>query len=292
MAKAKRQMMEIVKHIDVVIELADARIPMSSRNPLAGEISGSKPRLLILNKADMADPEATDRWKAYFRAGGLDVQTIDSRSGNGTGTIPALVHRLTADRRKKFEKKGFHSHPDRVLILGIPNVGKSTLINRLAGRRITKVGDRPGVTTAQQWIKVAKTMELLDTPGILWPKFDRPEIGLRLAATGAVKDERVDLQEIAVFLLKLMLVHYRSRLTDRYRIEKLPELENGPDDQDRLIALFDEIGRRRGCLMRGGAVDYDRTSEIIVRDYRGQKFGPMTLEWPESAAPRKENRPD
>lgn len=280
MARAKREMIERIKQIDVVIELVDSRIPSASRNPLVDEIVSGKPRLLLLNKVDMADPEATAAWKTHFEKKGLTVHLVNSQNGQGTSAIPGSVHRLTAARRKRMEEKGFRPHPDRALILGIPNVGKSTLINRLAGKKIAKIADRPGVTTAQQWIKVGKTMELLDTPGILWPKFEDPETGLLLAATGAIKEELIDFQEIAFFLLKLMLRRYRNLLQARYRLDDLPESTGDHEDQDIIIKLFETIGRSRGCLMSGGLVDLDRTAEIIVRDYRNLKLGQLTLELP------------
>lgn len=280
MAKAKRQMIERMKQIDVIIELADSRIPSASRNPLVEEIASGKPRLLILNKVDMADHSATAAWKAYHEEQGLTVHLINSQTGEGTAALAGSVHRLTEQRRKKMEERGFRPHADRALILGIPNVGKSTLINRLAGKKIAKIGDRPGVTTAQQWIKVGKTMELLDTPGILWPKFDNAEVGLMLAATGAIKEELLDFQEMAFFLVKIMLKRYRDQLAERYSLSALPELLQDDQDQNKIVGLFDEIGRNRGCLMRGGLVDYDRTAEIIVRDYRHRKLGNLTLELP------------
>ncbi|MCO7174676.1 ribosome biogenesis GTPase YlqF [Sporolactobacillus kofuensis] len=280
MAKAKRQMVEKIKQIDVVIELVDSRIPLASRNPLVEEIASGKPRLLIMNKIDMADRQATQQWKHFFETEGVTVHLVNSQTGQGVSTLPDAVHKLTAARRKKLEDRGFRPHADRALILGIPNVGKSTLINRLAGKKIAKIGDRPGVTKAQQWIKVGSTMELLDTPGILWPKFDDPQVGLCLAATGAIKEELLDFQEIAFFLLKTTLHHYRQSLADRYNLDSLPELTGTGEDQDKLVQLFDEIGKKRGCLMSGGYIDYDRVSEIIIRDYRSQKLGPLTLEWP------------
>ncbi|BBN98642.1 ribosome biogenesis GTPase YlqF [Sporolactobacillus terrae] len=279
MAKAKRQMIEKIKQIDVVIELVDSRVPMSSRNPLVDEIATGKPRLLLMNKMDMADRRATKAWQNYFEGHGLKVHLVNSQTGQGVSMIPEAVRQLTATRRKKLEDKGFRPHADRALILGIPNVGKSTLINRLAGKKIAKIGDRPGVTTAQQWIKVGKTMELLDTPGILWPKFDDPQVGLRLAATGAIKEELLDFQEIAFFLIKTMLVYYREAFAKRFQLTDLPELD-GVDDQNLIIKVFDQIGKKRGCLMSGGMINYDRVSELIIRDFRGQKIGPLTLEWP------------
>ncbi|MFX3618443.1 MAG: ribosome biogenesis GTPase YlqF [Sporolactobacillus sp.] len=280
MAKAKRQMIEKIKQIDVIIELTDSRIPQASRNPLVKEISSGKPRLLLLNKTDMADPQATELWRRTFETEGMAVHLVNSQTGQGVAKLPEAVRALTVDRRKKLESKGFTPHPDRALILGIPNVGKSTLINRLAGKKIAKIGDRPGVTTAQQWIKVGKTMELLDTPGILWPKFDDQGVGLRLAATGAIKEELLDFQEIAAFLLHIMCLHYPEQLKERYRLDTLPD--SSESDTVFIVTLFDQIGKNRGCLMGGGTVDYDRTAEMIVRDYRHQKLGRLTLEWPEA----------
>ncbi|WP_027726069.1 ribosome biogenesis GTPase YlqF [Tuberibacillus calidus] len=272
MAKAKRQMIEKIKLIDVVVELVDARIPQSSRNPLVDEIAGSKPRLMILNKSDLADPDKTAVWIDYFREKGYEALAVNAQTGEGTKAIPQAVRRLTAERRARSERKGMNPRADRALILGIPNVGKSTLINRLAGKKIAKIGDRPGITTAQQWVKIGKTMELLDTPGILWPKFDDEAIGLRLAATGAIKDEILDSQEIAVFILRFLLENDPVALKERYQLSALPE--------DDIVFLFDEIGKRRGCMISGGDIDYDKTAEIIIRDFRTQKLGRQTLELP------------
>ena len=272
MAKAKRQMIEKIKLIDVVVELVDARIPQSSRNPLVDEIAGSKPRLMILNKSDLADPDKTAVWIDYFREKGYEALAVNAQTGEGTKAIPQAVRRLTAERRARSERKGMNPRADRALILGIPNVGKSTLINRLAGKKIAKIGDRPGITTAQQWVKIGKTMELLDTPGILWPKFDDESIGLRLAATGAIKDEILDSQEIAVFILRFLLENDPVALKERYQLSALPE--------DDIVFLFDEIGKRRGCMISGGDIDYDKTAEIIIRDFRTQKLGRQTLELP------------
>ncbi len=280
MAKAKRQMIEKLKLVDVVIELADCRIPLSSRNPLADEIAAGKPRLLVLNKMDMADPASTVMWKQYYEAQGVPVHLVNSRTGAGTGSIAASVHRLTMPRREKMTAKGFRPHADRALIMGIPNVGKSTLINRLAGKKIAKIGDRPGVTTAQQWIKVGKTMELLDTPGILWPKFDNRDVGLKLAATGAIKEVLVDFQDIAFFLLGIMMKRYPESLSERYGLTDLAEVRAGKSERDAITQLLIAIGKRRGCLVAGGQVDCDRTAELIVRDYRTRKLGDLTLELP------------
>lgn len=279
MAKAKRQMIEKMKLIDVVIELVDARIPEASRNPLVDEIASEKPRLLLLNKADMADEKVTRKWEAYYREQGYTVLSVNAQTGAGTGKISERVHEMTSDKRSRLESRGFTARADRALILGIPNVGKSTLINRLAKKKIAKIGDRPGITKAQQWIKIGKTMELLDTPGILWPKFEEPEVGLKLAATGAIKDELLDFQDVAVFLLQTLWLHYPMTLTDRYQIDTLPPIESAPPIEE-IVDLFDQIGKKRGCMVSGGLIDYDRTAELIIREYRSMKLGPISLERP------------
>jgi ribosome biogenesis GTPase A len=272
MAKAKRQMIEKIKLIDVVIELVDARIPESSRNPLVDDIAGNKPRLMILNKSDLANQEKTKEWQTYYKEKGIETIAVNSQTGAGVQNIPQAVRKLTEARRQRSEKKGINPRADRALILGIPNVGKSTLINRLAGKKIAKIGDRPGITKSQQWIKVGKTMELLDTPGILWPKFDEEIVGLRLAATGAIKDEILEHQEIAIFILRFLIEADPDALMAQYGLTRLPE--------DDIVYLFDEIGKRRGCMIRGGEIDYDKTAELIVRDFRAQKLGHQTLEVP------------
>ncbi|TLS37347.1 ribosome biogenesis GTPase YlqF [Pseudalkalibacillus caeni] len=272
MAKARREITEKLKMIDVVFELVDARIPLASRNPMIDEIVSSKPRLVLLNKADMADPAITAEWERYFREKGIATLQIDSQSGKGVGSIASKARELVKDKIDKMIQKGMKPRAVRALILGIPNVGKSTLINRLAKKNIAKTGDRPGITKKQQWIKVGKELELLDTPGILWPKFEDQIIGLRLAATGAIKDELLDFQEIAVYVLKFLKERYPERLKERYKLESIPE---------DVIELFDEIGKKRGFLQGGGWVDYDKTAEIILRELRSEKLGRLTLEKPD-----------
>ncbi|GGE42009.1 ribosome biogenesis GTPase A [Pullulanibacillus camelliae] len=273
MAKAKREMIEKMKQIDVVIELVDARIPESSRNPLVDEIAGQKPRLVILNKSDLADSKRTEKWQNYYQQKGFSTIAVNSQTGAGTDKLAASVSQLTYERRKRLIDKGVNPRADRALILGIPNVGKSTLINRLANKKIAKIGDRPGITKTQQWIKVGNSLQLLDTPGILWPKFEDQIVGLRLAATGAIKDEVIDYEEIATYILRYLVQNYPDALISRYGLSgDLHALE--------LVGLYDEIGKKRGCLMSGGLIDYDKTAEIIVRDFRSQKLGRVTLEVP------------
>ncbi|MCE7794624.1 ribosome biogenesis GTPase YlqF [Salipaludibacillus sp. CUR1] len=272
MAKAKREVQEKLKLIDVVIEIVDARIPVSSRNPMVDELTANKPRLILLNKSDLADPAVTKEWVHFFEKRNWATLVVDSQRGKGINQVPGKVRELAKPLLDKFHAKGIHPRALRALILGIPNVGKSTVINRLANKKITKIGDKPGVTKSQQWIKVGKEMELLDTPGILWPKFEDQDVGFRLALTGAIKEEIFDFQETSVFLLNYLTEEYPERLKARFNLKELSE-----DVAD----LFDEIGKRRGCLVSGGLVDYDKTAEIIFRDFRQGKLGHISLERPQ-----------
>jgi ribosome biogenesis GTPase A len=271
MAKARRQVQEKLKLIDVVVELVDARIPNSSRNPMIDDIISSKPRLMLLNKSDLADDKKTRDWIHYFSSQGIKAIAIDAGSGKGMKKIIESCQELVKEKWDKLKAKGVKPRAIRVLIVGIPNVGKSTLINRLAKRNIAKTGDRPGVTTAQQWIKVGNELELLDTPGILWPKFEDQMVGMRLAATGAIKDNILNLQDVTVYTLRFLTEYYPDELKERYKLQEIPE---------DIVQLFDEIGKRRGCLMGGGLVDYDKTSELVLRELRGGKLGTFTLETP------------
>lgn len=271
MAKARREVTEKLKFIDVVIELLDARVPLASRNPMIDEIVSHKPRLILLNKADLADPSVTEKWKTYFEEKGAMVLAVNAQTGKGTEKIPNACKQLAKPIIDKMISKGMKPRAVRAMILGIPNVGKSTLINRLASKRTAQVGDRPGVTKKQQWIKVGKELELLDTPGILWPKFEDQIIGYRLAATGAIKDELLDFQDIALFILNYLKDEYPTSVQNRYKLEDVP------DDG---LALFDEIGKKRGCLLGGGYVDYDKAAEIILREMRSGTLGRISLETP------------
>ncbi|WP_352426889.1 ribosome biogenesis GTPase YlqF [Bacillus sp. FSL K6-2865] len=271
MAKARREVTEKLKLIDIVYELVDARIPMSSRNPMIEEILKNKPRIMLLNKADKADAAVTAQWKDHFQEQGIPSLSINSVNGQGLHQIVPSSKELLKDKFDKMKAKGVRPRAIRALIIGIPNVGKSTLINRLAKKNIAKTGDRPGITTSQQWVKVGKELELLDTPGILWPKFEDELVGLRLAITGAIKDTIINLQDVAVFGLRFLEEHYPDRLKERYGFQEIPE---------DIAALFDAIGEKRGCLMGGGMVDYDKTTEVIIRDIRTEKFGRLSFETP------------
>lgn len=278
MAKARRQVTEKLKLVDIIIELVDARIPYSSRNPMIDEIVGQKPRLVLLNKADMADKSITKEWVQYFKENGIFALAINSQSGTGTKEIIAASQEILKDKFDRMKRKGVKPRAIRAMIVGIPNVGKSTLINRLAKKNIAKTGNTPGVTKAQQWIKVGGVLELLDTPGILWPKFEDQETGYKLALTGAIKDTILNLQDICVYGLRFLEKKYPERLIERYQLDEIP---------DNIVQLFNSIGKRRGCLMGGGEVDYDKVAETVIRDIRGVQLGPISFETPTEFPPKK-----
>ncbi|MGF2615631.1 ribosome biogenesis GTPase YlqF [Rossellomorea vietnamensis] len=272
MAKARRQVTEKLKLVDIIIELVDARIPISSRNPMIDEVVQHKPRLVLLNKADMADRALTDQWIRYFSDRGIKALAVNAQGGTGLGEIVKAAKEILSEKFDRMKSKGMKPRAIRAMIVGIPNVGKSTLINRLAKKNIAKTGNTPGVTKAQQWIKVGKEMELLDTPGILWPKFEDQEVGYKLALTGAIKDTILNLQDIAIYGLRYLEKHYPRRLEERYGIDEFPE---------EIVEVFDKIGIQRGCLIAGGGVDYDKTSDLIVRDIRSERLGKITFDLPE-----------
>jgi len=279
MTRARRQIEEKLKLIDAAIELLDARVPHSSRNPMLGRILRGKPRLVVLNKADLADERATERWIAAFREEGLDCIAVDAADGRGVKEIAARVKRLVEPGRERMAARGVvNPRPVRALIVGIPNVGKSTLINRLAGRGAAATGDRPGVTKGQQWIKVGGEMELLDTPGILWPKFEDQTVGMRLAVIGSIREEILNLEEIAFFAVKTLAVKYWDRFVQRFGLEGGPP-EN-VDDPGQVVGVLEQIGRKRGCLISGGRVDLEKASGVLLRDLRAGKLGRITLEEP------------
>ncbi|WP_419883813.1 ribosome biogenesis GTPase YlqF [Peribacillus sp. B-H-3] len=279
MAKARREVTEKLKLIDIVYELVDARIPASSRNPMIDEIIQHKPRLILLNKSDMADQAKTRQWLDYYKEQGVTALAINSQSGSGLAQITAVSKELLKAKYDRMKAKGIKPRAIRAMIVGIPNAGKSTLINRLAKKNIARTGNVPGVTKAQQWIKFGKELELLDTPGILWPKFEDQEVGLKLALTGAIKDTLLNLHDISLYGLRFLEKEYPERLKSRYNLEALPEEP---------VELFDAIGTFRGCLAGGGLVDYDKTAELIVREIRSEKMGPLTLEKPSDLQTEKE----
>jgi ribosome biogenesis GTPase A len=278
MTRARRQIEDKLKLIDVVIELLDARIPLSSRNPMIDEILKGKPRMVLLNKHDLADPQVTTQWVKYFADQGLKAQPIDAATGTNVKEIIPRAKELFADKIASQIRKGINPRAIRGLIVGIPNVGKSTLINQMAGRKIAATGDKPGVTKGQQWIKAGPELDLLDTPGILWPKFEDQTVGMRLAVTGAIKEELLHLDEIAVFAMKYIIRHYADALQERYGIAELPE---DLDDVNQVVEVMEAIGRKRGAVVSGGRIDLDKASLIILRDLRAGKLGRISLERPE-----------
>jgi ribosome biogenesis GTPase A len=271
MAKARRQVTEKLKLIDVVIELVDARVPQSSRNPMVDEITEGKPRLIVLNKADMADPVVTDAWLCALKRDDIEVVAVDAKHSKGLKQLMSGAEKLMQEKHDRMREKGRNPGPIRALIIGIPNVGKSTLINRLAGRNIAVTGDRPGVTKRQQWIKMkGGEMELLDTPGILWPKFEDQMVGYRLAATGAIKDDILNLDDIALYTARELSARYPDQLKERFKIDQLPE---------DAVELLELIGKKRG-LVSGGYVDFEKASELLLNELRHEKIGRVSLETP------------
>lgn len=275
MAKTRRQMLENLKNIDLVCELVDARIPQVSRNPDMDEIAGDKPRMIILNRTDLADPEMTRRWAAWYRAQGYSVLETDSQHGTGTSRFAAAARERIADKIAQWNEKGQTGRAVRVMVVGIPNVGKSTFINRILGRKSAKAADKPGVTRGAQWFRVTGGIDLLDTPGILWPKFDDERTGILLAVTGAVKDDILDTETLACKLLELLARRAPQTIIDRYRLTI-------PETSDFLgYELLEQAGRKRGFLISGGEIDTERMARILLDEFRGGVLGRVTLETPE-----------
>jgi ribosome biogenesis GTPase A len=269
MAKARRQVSENLKLVDIVIELLDARIPIASRNPMIHVILGNKPRVVLLNKADLADPQTTKAWTTKFTAEGTPAVVVNSLNGEGINNVPKVARELVAPLMAARAAKGIRPRAIRAMIVGIPNVGKSSFINRLTKGNTAKTGDKPGVTRGPQWIKVNPEFELLDTPGILWPKFDDPKVGLSLAFTGAISDLVLDSEELAVKLLERVAQLKPEALMQRY---KLPEIPTEPFD------TLHEIGTRRGCLVHRGQVDYSKVATLVIKEFREGLIGRISLE--------------
>ncbi len=275
MTKTRRMITAEIKNMDAVCEILDARIPLSSRNPDVDELTAGKPRLVVLNRVDQADPGETRRWAAYFRGKGYAVLEANAKGGAGTAQFAAAVRELLRDKLAAWAQRGQVGRTVRIMVLGIPNVGKSTFINKVAHRKTARAEDRPGVTRSKQWVPVDSTLELLDTPGILWPRFDDPEVGKRLAFTGAIKDDVVDMEELACYLMDYLSRRYAPVLAERYKIEVEPE-DSGYD-------LLEKAGRKRGFLMRGAQVDTQRMARVLLDEFRGGKLGRFTLETVEDA---------
>lgn len=281
MAKTKRQIAEDLKLIDVVIELRDARIPKSSQNPDMKELIKNKKQIIVLNKSDLADEKETGRWINYFKNKGLSAISVDSNSGKGINNIEKEIQKLMQKEIEEGKQKGRIGKTIRVLVLGIPNVGKSSFINRISKKISMQVGNKPGVTKQKQWIRLSNNIELLDTPGVLWPKFESEEVALNLAYTGTIKDEILPKVEIAYRLLKYLLYNYRENLLERYKLNK-EEIQNILDqDNEENINIYEImqlIGKKRGCIVSGGTIDDEKVSNILLEDFRTCKLGKITLE--------------
>lgn len=271
MAKARREITEAAKLVDVVIEIIDARIPVSSRNPILNEIIGDKPRVIVLNKSDLADSKANEEWVKKFKTNNQVAVIVDSNQGKGVKNVVDAALLLMKDKMDKLIEKGRTGASIKAMIVGIPNVGKSTLINKIAKKQTAAVGNKPGVTRKNQWIRLNNNIQLLDTPGVLWPKFDNPETARHLAYIGSIKDEILDVDELALELLKELVKNYKENVYERYKIS--PDFEYEMD-----VELMEEIGRKRGCLVRGGEVDYTKVANIILDDFRTGRIGLITLE--------------
>lgn len=272
MAKTRRLIKESLTRVDCVTEILDARIPLSSRNPEIGEITAGKPRIILLNKCDMADEKVTADWIKYFRSTGAEALAVDCRSGKGLNAYTPLVRKVLAEKIKANTDRGMAGKALRVMVVGIPNTGKSSFINKMAGRVRAKVADRPGVTTSNQWFFIGNGIELLDTPGVLWPKFDDPVVGDRLAFIGSVKDAVLDIETMAVRLLDVLRDGYPDRLSERYKIDNFDELQSWE--------ILELIGRKRGMLISGGEVNTERASVMLLDEYRGGKLGRISMEIP------------
>lgn len=271
MTKAKRMMQEDIKLIDLVIEIIDARVPLSSRNPDIDELGKNKARLIILNKSDLADEKKNDAWAAWFQGKGCFTAKVNARSGAGMKKIQDTIQEACKEKIERDRKRGIMNRPVRAMVVGIPNAGKSTFINTLAGKACAKTGNKPGVTKGKQWIRLNKNIELLDTPGILWPKFEDQLVGLKLAVVGSIKDELLQSEELAIWLIAYLRKEYAGLLMERYQIE-----EDGTD-----LEILERIAQSRGCRLKGNLPDYPKTAALIVEDFRSGRLGRITLERPE-----------
>ncbi|MBR5508042.1 MAG: ribosome biogenesis GTPase YlqF [Clostridia bacterium] len=272
MTKAIRMMEDNLKLIDIVVELVDARLPISSRNPKVDELVGKKPHLIVLNKSDIADQNVTKLWEEYFSEKGLSAVSVSSTSGKNFNFIFDKCRALLKDKIEKDKEKGIINRAVKIMVCGVPNVGKSSFINKLSGKKSAITGDRPGVTKGKQWIRLKNNFELLDTPGILWPKFDDDEVGLRLAYTGAVKDEIIDVEELACHLLVFLRDAYPESLIQRYKMTETEGLEG--------YELLEYLGKKRGFVISGGEIDTERAAHILLDEFRGAKLGNISLERP------------
>ena len=272
MTKARRMMQENIKLIDIVVELVDARVPFSSKNPDIDELAKNKYRLIVLNKADMADAKTTAAWQNYFEAKGFFVAKVNSQKGAGMKEVKSLIEKACQEKKARDKKRGILNRPLRAMVVGIPNVGKSTFINALAGKACAKTGNKPGVTKGKQWIRLNKNVELLDTPGILWPRFEDQAVGLKLAFIGSIKDEILQTEELAAELVKFMNENYPGVLENKYNVE---------EDTDP-YGMLEKIAESRHCLVRGNELDTEKASVLLMDDFRNGRLGKLTLEYPDA----------
>ena len=270
MAKARREITEKLKLVDMVIEILDARVPLSSRNPMMGEILKDKPTLVLLNKANLADKRETNKWIEYFKNQGIKALDIDLIDGYNVGKIIPSCSEVLSEQIKSAKEKGYSNFKIRALVVGIPNVGKSTFINTLAKRKAAVTGDKPGVTKSQTWIKINNTLELLDTPGILWPKFENEVVAHNLALCGAIKDDILPLDDVISYGLKFMQQYYPNNLNNRYGVTITEEMD--------LLEIYEVIGRKRNCLLKGNQIDYERVVNLVLFDLRHNKLGAMSYD--------------
>ncbi|MGN0386965.1 MAG: ribosome biogenesis GTPase YlqF [Lachnospiraceae bacterium] len=277
MTKAKRMMQEDIKLIDLIIELVDARIPLSSRNPDIDELGKNKFRLILLNKSDLADPNANARWTAYFKEKGYAVLEINAKTGNGMRSIQDVVKEVCKEKIERDRKRGIVNRPVRAMVVGIPNVGKSTFINSFAKKACTKTGNKPGVTKGKQWIRLNSSLELLDTPGILWPKFEDQSVGMKLAFIGSMNDEIIIMQEMAIDLIMAIAKDYKAAIEERYQIT-YPDAEN---EKEAAIKVLTMIAEARKCYGANESLNYDKAAALFVDDFRSGRLGRITLEYPE-----------
>lgn len=277
MTKAKRMMQENIGLIDLVIELVDARIPLSSRNPDIDELGRNKARLILLNKSDLADEKANKIWMEYFRNKGFHVLEINARSGQGLKAIYGMVREACKDKIERDRRRGIKNRPVRAIVVGIPNVGKSTFINSFAGKACTKTGNKPGVTKGKQWIRLNRELEFLDTPGILWPKFESEEVGRNLALIGSMNDEILQMTELAADLIAYLLAHYREALFERYQIKQSGE-DNDIDATP--LSVLQHVCEIRKCYKKGQEADFEKAASVVMDDFRSGRIGRITLELP------------
>lgn len=283
MTKAKRAMKEDLKLIDLVIELVDARVPASSRNPDIDELGAGKARMVLLNKADLADEAENRRWAQWFTDKGLHVVKIDARNKGTLKAIQAVVQEACKEKIERDRRRGILNRPIRAMVVGIPNVGKSTFINSFAGKACAKTGNKPGVTKGNQWIRLNKTLELLDTPGILWPKFEDQQVGLKLALIGSINDEILNRDELALELIRFLDAHYPNVLAERYQLEPG---NFAPEE------VLNQVARQRSCLAKGGELDLSKAARLLLDEFRSGRLGRITLETPNDTSDKRENRQD